>query len=91
LGDVGGQLAVTTENLNVVLAAMDLPPLGAGAPGGTRLFTKVYLRRDSYLRAVQAGLGAAAQGALFVEADVCRADLELEIEVMGVADGRGVS
>lgn len=81
LGDVPGQLAVTTENLNVVLTAMDLPPLGAVPSPGTNLFTKVYLRRASDLETVRKGLGATADGAMFVGADVCRSELELEIEV----------
>jgi len=84
LGDVPGQLAVTAENLNMVLAAMDLPRLGDAAAGGVEFFTKVYLRRADDLATVQAGLGALAEGALIVEADICRAELELEIEVTGV-------
>lgn len=81
LGDVPGQLAVTLENLNLVLAAMGRPPLGAGGAGGAEVFTKVYLRRQGDLGSVRDGLGAAAAAAQFVQADVCRAELELEIEV----------
>lgn len=80
-GDVPGQLAVTVENLNVVLSAMGLPPLGSGAAGASEVFTKVYLRRRADLETVRDGLGAAATSAQFVEADVCRSELELEIEV----------
>ena len=81
LGDVPGQLAVTVENLNVLLSAIGLPPLGAGGAGTAGVFTKVYLRRQEDLGPVRHGLGAAAAGAQFVEADVCRSELELEIEV----------
>jgi chorismate lyase / 3-hydroxybenzoate synthase len=81
LGDVPGQLAVTLENLNVILATMGLPALGAGGAARPEVFTKVYLRRRSDLGAVRDGLGVAAAGAQFVEADVCRSELELEIEV----------
>lgn len=86
LGDVAGQLAVTSENLNVVLAAMGLPQLGAAPTDRARLFTKVYLRRESDLGSVQTALGSAAETAMFIEADVCRAELELEIEVAGTAE-----
>jgi hypothetical protein len=81
LGDVPGQLAVTTENLNVVLAAMDLPPFGAATPDQTRFFTKIYLRREADLEVVRHGLGEAADHAMFVAADICRSELALEIEV----------
>jgi chorismate lyase / 3-hydroxybenzoate synthase len=80
-GDVPGQLAVTLENLNVILAAMGLPALGAGEVAGAEVFTKVYLRHQADLRVVRDGLGAAANLAQFVEADVCRSELDLEIEV----------
>lgn len=79
LGNVPGPLAVTVENLNVVLAAMGLPPLGV--VGGMDVFTKVCLRRRSDLGEVRDALGAAAAGAQFLQADVCRPELELEIEV----------
>lgn len=86
LGDLGGQLAVTSENLNVVLAAMDLPLLGAAPCERAQLLTKVYLRRESDLESVRTALGPAAEGSMFIEADVCRAELELEIEVTGTAE-----
>ncbi|MFN0130292.1 MAG: hypothetical protein ACKV19_26820 [Verrucomicrobiales bacterium] len=80
-GDVGGQLAVTLQNLDVVLSALDLPPLGTEMPDGSASLAKVYLRRRGDLAAVQTHLGAVADQAFFLEADVCRAELELEIEV----------
>jgi hypothetical protein len=80
-GDVAGQLAVTLHNLDVVLSAMDLGPLGIERQDGSTALTKVYLRRRGDLAAVQAQLAAVADQALFLEADVCRAELELEIEV----------
>jgi len=88
LGDVPGQLAVTLENLGVVLRAMDLPAIGAVDEGGTGLFTKVYLRRAADLETVCSALGARAEGVMFVEADICRSELELEIEVTAVDPSR---
>jgi enamine deaminase RidA (YjgF/YER057c/UK114 family) len=87
-GDVAGQLAVTTENLDMVLAALGLPRLGGGPPDDGELFTKVYVRRAADLEAVRTALGKAAEGALFVEADVCRAELELEIEIAARTRGK---
>ncbi len=97
LGDVAAQLAVTTENLALVMGALDLPPLGEMAPAETSMAetsmaAKIYLRRAGDLDAVRRALGRAAAGALFVQADVCRAELELEIEVAAsaaVAANRG--
>lgn len=80
-GDLAGQLAVTRENLDTVLAALRLPPFGAPPPVGTDVLTKVYLRRRSDLDAVRADLGGSAPDALIVEADVCRAELRVEVEV----------
>jgi chorismate lyase / 3-hydroxybenzoate synthase len=87
-GDVAGQLAVTTENLDVVLGALGLPRLGGASPEDVDLFTKVYVRRADDLEAVRSALGNAARGALFVQADVCRAELELEIEVAARTRGK---
>lgn len=84
LNDVLGQLAVTVENLDVVLGALSLAPLAA-APEGHRRFTKVYLRRAADLEAVRAAFEQSAPPAagdvMYVQADVCRAELDLEIEV----------
>jgi chorismate lyase/3-hydroxybenzoate synthase len=85
-GDLATQLKVTLENLNVVLGSLGLPLMGVAPSGGTRVLTKVYLRDGGKLDEVWEGLGAAAAGALFVEAAICRAELELEIEVSVVTD-----
>jgi len=80
-GDLTGQLAVTRENLDAVLAALRLPAFGLPAPVGTDILTKVYLRHRSDLEAVLAEMAGLVPQALIVEADVCRAELRVEIEV----------
>jgi chorismate lyase/3-hydroxybenzoate synthase len=84
-GDVPGQLAVTLENLELVLESMALPPLTD--PGRMRHLTKVYLRHRSELERVRETLSALGlphfgdDAVMYLEAAVCRAELELEIEV----------
>jgi len=89
VGDVAGQLAVTIENLNAVMAAAQLPPITNPGRQSLPIFTKVYLRHADDWERVRAGLGAAAADATCVVADICRAELALEIEVaVAVAESR---
>jgi chorismate lyase / 3-hydroxybenzoate synthase len=84
-GDVPRQLEVTLQNLELVLQSMALPPLVK--PGSMRHLTKVYLRRKAELERVRAMLRAAGlphhgdEATMYLEAPVCRLELELEIEV----------
>jgi len=82
IGSVTGQLAITVENLALVQHAMQLAqPQPTPTP---ELSTKVYLRRAGDLETVRSALGARGADALFVEAAICRSELELEIECSGL-------
>ncbi len=79
LGDLATQTTVTLENLATVLRSMDMPPLQH-----PRHRFKVYLRRGADAEPVRAALhaaGLALDGAVFLEADICRRELDLEIEL----------
>ncbi|OQC41074.1 MAG: hypothetical protein BWX64_01137 [Acidobacteria bacterium ADurb.Bin051] len=86
-GDPVAQLAETRENIGRALAAAaNHGPERWRSGLGALAFAKVYLRRPADLGGVRAGLAshlAAGQPVLYLEADICRADLLLEIE--GVA------
>lgn len=83
-GDTVGQLRCTIENLRGISSACGLGcDLGAGrAP--VRYF-KVYLRRAEDLIAVRSGLEATllqpGDRVTYLRADICRRELNLEIEV----------
>lgn len=92
-GDVQAQTRETLNNLRAVVAA-------ANARGGARfdlatLEATVYVRHAEQAPAVRATLeaevGAAtpfAQHALYLEADICRSDLLVEIEAHAFAPGQ---
>lgn len=93
VGDVAAQTRETLSNIEAVLgAAARLDPRMPPTPAG--LGCLAYLRRAADLGAVRAqvedGLGADAQ-VCYVQADVCRADLLVEIEASGGHAIRGVS
>lgn len=78
-GDVAAQLEETLVNLEAIAVA-------AGARGVAALHhVKVYLRRPSDHSAVAERLSAALPHAtmLYLQADICRAQLLLEIEAVG--------
>jgi len=90
-GALAGQLAETRRNIEQVLSEARRVGGGRGAPAGLGGFdlVKVYLRSGADLAAVRAALDswlAPATPAIFLEADICRADLRVEIE--GVAAAR---
>jgi enamine deaminase RidA (YjgF/YER057c/UK114 family) len=86
-GDVQAQTQETLRNLAAIVeacAARDVPGVRALAD----LEFKAYLRRPADLAVVRAQLaahGIDTDRVLFVEADVCRADLLVEIEAAGPA------
>jgi len=86
MGDVGAQLEETLANVEALVAEAER---AYGAPIG-RLpefaLVKIYLREPGDLSLVQAALaraGVAPERALLLQAEICRAELDLELE--GVA------
>lgn len=82
VGDVQGQLAVTLENIDLLLAHV----LGTQSRSGDERLEvevlKVYLRNAADLALVKAGVAEHYGDVplVFVAADVCRSDLLLEID-----------
>ncbi|HEX8170482.1 MAG TPA: Rid family hydrolase [Thermoanaerobaculia bacterium] len=76
-GDVAAQLEETLRNIELVLGR-------AGARGGLDavVAAKTYIRRASDYEAVARRLEGVFASNLYVEADICRADLLLEIEAV---------
>ncbi|MDB6069230.1 MAG: hypothetical protein JWL81_401 [Verrucomicrobiales bacterium] len=75
--DFAQQAGLTFDNVRLMFSRMALPP---GTPGAW----KIFLRHRADLPAAQAALAAAFPEALpdamFLEADICRASLLLEVE-----------
>lgn len=75
--DFAEQAGLTFDNVRLMFARMGLPP-------GTQGAWKIFLRHRADLPAAQAALAAAFPEALpdamFLEADICRAALLLEVE-----------
>ena len=84
-GDAAAQARESLANIDAVLAAAN-ERLTAGAFRRDDLSYRVYLRHGGDLPIVAAAVGTALGGAgvLFVTADICRADLLVEIEAVGV-------
>jgi hypothetical protein len=93
VGDLAGQIACTLDNLRLVSRECGLgDALGAervgsgGASGGLERHFKVYLRDAAKLAEARAALegegGLLREGdrVTWLHADICRADLEIEIE-----------
>jgi chorismate lyase/3-hydroxybenzoate synthase len=76
-GDFATQASLTLDNVRLMFQRMALPP-GLGGPW------KIFLRHSSDLNAAQAALNEAfpdaTTGAMFLEADICRSSLLLEME-----------
>jgi chorismate lyase/3-hydroxybenzoate synthase len=83
-GDTLAQLECTLENLRLISAASGLGDR-LGADAGLRRIFKVYLRRAGDMPAVAARLGGAllvpGDAVSYLGADICRAALNVEIEV----------
>ncbi|HUF21352.1 MAG TPA: hypothetical protein VMP00_11430, partial [Burkholderiales bacterium] len=86
-GDVAAQADETIRNLRALIAeaqSRDLP----GASADTGLLLKVYLRQTDSRPVVEAKLHAAFPGAaaiVWLQADICREELLLEIEAVCAA------
>lgn len=82
-GDLTGQLDCTVENLRTIGETAGIGPDLAAATDATRHF-KVYIRRATDLARVQAHLDRsllrAGDTVSYLHADLCRADLLVEIE-----------
>ena len=74
-GDVDAQLDETLRNIDAVLAQ-------TGRSLANVTSAKTYVRRESDYEAIAARLGGVLPNNIFVEADVCREDLLLEIEAV---------
>lgn len=83
-GDLGGQLEATAENLEVLARHMGWPAWPA-APGPQGRHWQVYLRHPEHLGAAQAFVAARLahpqDSVTYLHADLCRAELLVEIEV----------
>lgn len=92
-GDHDAQLAVTIENLDRMAAVSGAGPTAAQAPGAAR-FIRVYLRDAADLArtrtVVEDRLLRPGDHVSYLRADICRADLTVEIEltVMGAQAAR---
>ncbi len=82
VGDVGAQLDESLNNLRVLLEEGSRHGLGRFQPGGVQAL-RVYLRDPAALAAVQARLAAAgwpADRIAFLHGEVCRRELDVELE-----------
>jgi chorismate lyase / 3-hydroxybenzoate synthase len=80
-GDIAGQLRETLANLDSLAEAAGLN--GAWRSGDTAPLLKVYLRDPAHLFAVAAGIerwSAARARVLYLQGEVCREELAIEIE-----------
>ena len=91
-GDVTAQTHETLANIGAVLAQAKKVAADSGAPmmdlSIGELSLKAYIRHRADLPAVRAALasaGVAVERVLFLNADICRADLLVEIEAIGPA------
>jgi enamine deaminase RidA (YjgF/YER057c/UK114 family) len=84
-GDVVAQTRETLVNIKALLDEANRI-VGSGRYSMEGLKLKVYVRRASDLPAIQATLSASLRNAtriLYLQADVCREDLLVEIEAVG--------
>lgn len=82
--DVGAQIAETLANIQVLMDAAGK----AGAQNGSKLLLKAYLRDPTHLPTVQKALAENFSDAqvAYLQADICRSDLLVEIEGMYFPD-----
>jgi chorismate lyase / 3-hydroxybenzoate synthase len=86
-GDVAAQTRETMVNISALLAEANRV-VGSARYGLAGLKLKVYLRNPGDLAAVEAALSRLlppAARVLYLQADICRADLLVEIEAVGTA------
>lgn len=81
--DLIRQIPVTMENLNIIADQLGL--LRAMGEKSYEVFARVYLRKPDFLNEVRSSLVQylpwAAHSMVFFHADICRGDLDLEVEV----------
>ncbi len=80
IGDPARQVAVTLDNLGIITRALGFPcSPSSGSPA------KVYLRHPSDLSVIQGALASRSFGSpeslTFLQADICRRELDVEIEL----------
>lgn len=84
IGDVSGQLDVTLDNLEIMGRQMGIDLRQHDRDDRASWHLKCYLRNPGDLAAVQAQLeqriGRAAADFIFLQADICRRELDIEIE-----------
>jgi enamine deaminase RidA (YjgF/YER057c/UK114 family) len=83
VGDLRAQTEVTLDNIDTMSAQMGLPPsLGRGC--GLKRTFRIYLRRPADLEAartmVEDGLLEPGDDVVWLKADICRSDLDIEID-----------
>jgi enamine deaminase RidA (YjgF/YER057c/UK114 family) len=86
-GDVGAQTRETLVNINALLDEANRV-VGSAHYSLDELKFKVYVRRASDLGAIASALSAtlhASASIVYLQADVCREDLLVEIEATGEA------
>jgi chorismate lyase / 3-hydroxybenzoate synthase len=84
-GDVAAQTRETMDNIGALLAEANRI-VGSGSYSAAALNLKVYVRRPDDLPAIKAALSRILRPAtqvLYLQADVCREDLLVEIEAVG--------
>ena len=90
-GDLGGQIGCTLDNLRIISRACDLGErLGEGTGAGWRRHFKVYLRHAADYAAAAAVLNgtlfAPTDRVTWLQSDICRSALLIEIEATLVAE-----
>ena len=92
-GDVGAQTRETMANINALLdEANRVVGLARYSLDGLKF--KVYVRQPSDLRAIEEALSGSLRSStpiVYLQADVCREDLLVEIEATGESGGQRVS
>ncbi len=89
VGNLDGQLETTINNLKLMAHEMGWPSWEAFAQE-PRFFLKTYLRNADDLTRVSSGLanqlGATERNSLILHTDICRPDLDIEIEASFLRD-----
>lgn len=86
-GEFAPQLETTLHNIDLILAmaGLKIGDMGRGRKGHFKVFLRNRADLDPLLRRILPILGA-SDSCMVVEADICRADLEVEIEVTVLPD-----
>jgi chorismate lyase / 3-hydroxybenzoate synthase len=92
-GDVAAQTRETLSNIEALVAEANRLQRGMHFSMGTLVY-KVYVRRPADLPLIQAELATAACASaqtIYLQADICRQDLLVEIEATGIAPAAAVA